>query len=185
ESRRLESRRLESHDMERLRMLVYDDMEAHFLYCWHHLTEEEQEALALLPGEVPVPAVEQLKKWGLVVERGGQHQIFSPLFETFVRDRAGLLRLDLPQRQVYVAGRAIDLTPSQYAVLRLLAAHPGQLVSYEELAQEVWPGEYYEGPERTKVLVSKLRERLGPAGTCVQNRRGFGYVLELAGVCGE
>ena len=119
---------------------------------------------------------------GLVVEHGGQNQIYSTLLETFVRDRAGLLRLDLPQRQVYVSGRAIDLTPSHYAALRLLAAHPGRLVSYKELAQEVWPGECYEGSERTKVLVSKLRERLGPAGKCIENRRGFGYVLELAGI---
>ena len=181
-SRRLESRRLESHDMERLQMVVYDDMEAHFLYCWHHLAEGEQEALASLPSETLMPAMEQLIKLGLVVEQGGQYQIFSPLFETFVRDRAGLLRLDLPQRQVYVSGRAIDLTPSHYAALRLLAAHPGRLVSYKELAQEVWPGECYEGSERTKVRVSKLRERLGPAGKCIENRRGFGYVLELAGI---
>jgi DNA-binding response OmpR family regulator len=55
----------------------------------------------------------------------------------------------------------------------------GQLVSYEELEKEIWPGELYEGPERIKGLISKLRSALGPAGECIENRRGFGYVLEL------
>ena len=50
----------------------------------------------------------------------------------------------------------------------------------EQLEQAVWPGEFYQGPDRVKGLVSKLRAALGPAAQCVENRRGFGYVLEWA-----
>jgi len=176
---------LEPRDIERLQSAVYEDMESHFLYCWHHLTQKEQEVLVSLPSESRTPAVERLIQLGLVVEESGCCRPFSPLFAVFVSRqslpdilRAGPLRFDLRQRQVSVGDHPVDLSPSQYVALRFMVERLGQLVSYEELEQEIWPGEVYQGPERIKGLISKLRTALGLAGEYIGNRRGFGYVLE-------
>jgi hypothetical protein len=181
-----EKGKLDSHYMKRLRSAVYEDMEGHFLYCWHHLTQKEQETLASLPSESRTPAVERLIQIGLVVEEERYYRPFSPLFATFVNRqplpnvlRAGPLRFDLHQRQVYVDDCPVDLSPSQYVALRFMIERPGRLAPYEELEQEIWPGELYQGPERIKGLISKLRTALGPAGEYIENRRGFGYVLIL------
>lgn len=181
-----EKGRLEPREVERLQSTVYEDMEGHFLYCWHQLTRSEQEILASLPSESCTPAMERLTQLGLVVEEEGHYRPFSPLFTIFVSRqslpnilRAGPLRFDLHQRQVSVDDRPVDLSPSQYVVLRLMVERAGQLLLYEELEKEIWPGELYQGPERIKGLISKLRSALGPAGECIENRRGFGYVLEL------
>lgn len=181
-----EKGKLEPRDVERLQSSVYEDMEGHFLDCWHHLTQKEQETLVSLPGESRTPTMERLIQLGLVVQEGERYQPFSPLFTIFVSRqslpnilRAGPLRFDLHQRQVSVDDRPVDLSPSQYVALRSMVERAGQLVSYEELEKEIWPGELYQGPERIKGLISKLRSALGPAGECIGNRRGFGYVLEL------
>jgi DNA-binding response OmpR family regulator len=123
---------------------------------------------------------------GLVVKREGSYRPLSPLFATFVKRqplpnilRAGPLRFDLRQHQVYVSDQAVDLSPSQYVALRLLTEQAGRLVSYEELAREIWPDEHYQESGRIKGLVSKLRNSLGPAGEHIENRRGLGYVLGL------
>lgn len=177
---------LGSRDMKRLRSAAYEDMEGHFLYCWHHLTQKEQETLASLPSESRTLILERLIQLALVVEEKRRYQPFSPLFAAFVKRqslpsilRAGPLRFDLPQRQVYVNDLPVDLSPSQYVALRLMAESLGQLVLYEELEQEIWPEEFYQGPERVKGLISKLRTALGPAGEYIENRRGLGYVLNF------
>lgn len=181
-----QKRSLEPRGMEGLQSAVYEDMEGHFLYCWHHLTQREREALVSLPSESRTPAVERLIQLGLVVEERGYYRPFSPLFAVFISRqslpdvlRAGPLRFDLRQRQVSVNDHPIDLSPSQYVALRLMVERSGQLVSYEELEQEIWPEEVYQGPERIKGLISKLRTALGLVGEYIGNRRGFGYVLEL------
>lgn len=177
---------LEPRDMKRLQSAVYEDMESHFLYCWHQLAQKEQETLASLPSDARTPAVERLMQLGLVVEEEGRYRPFTPLFAAFVSRqplssvlRAGTLRFDLALRQVYVNDLPVDLSPSQYVALRFMVENLGQSVSYEELERELWPGELYQGPERIKGLISKLRTALGPAGECIENRRGFGYVLGL------
>jgi len=181
-----EKGRLGPRDIMRLQSAVYEDMESHFLYCWHQLAQKEQETLASLPSEAHTPAVERLMQLGLVVEEKGRYRPFSPLFATFVSRqpmssilRAGSLRFDLAQRQVYVNDLPVDLSPSQYVALRFMVENLGQSVSYEELERELWPGELYQGPERIKGLISKLRTALGPAGEYIENRRGYGYVLGL------
>jgi len=177
---------LGSRDMNKLRSAVYEDMEGHFLYYWHHLTPKEQEILASLPSESCTPAIERLIELGLVVGKEELYRPFSPLFTTFVRRqqlpnilRSGPLRFDLRQRQVYVDDRPLDLTPSQYLALRLMVERSGQLVLYEDLEQEIWPKEQYQGPARVKGLISKLRTALGPVGENIKNRRGFGYMLKM------
>jgi DNA-binding response OmpR family regulator len=76
--------------------------------------------------------------------------------------RAGDVTLDRSAHTVTVAERAIDLTPSEFAILATLMAAPGQVFSRLDLLDRV-SGEAYEGYERTiDVHIRNLRTKLEP-----------------------
>jgi two-component system KDP operon response regulator KdpE len=74
--------------------------------------------------------------------------------------RAGDVEIDLSARSVRKRGEPVKLTPTEYALLRLLARHPGRVLTQRQLLQEVW------GPNATgqthylRVYVAHLREKL-------------------------
>jgi DNA-binding response OmpR family regulator len=74
--------------------------------------------------------------------------------------RAADIVLDRAGRTVQVAGRAVDLTPSEFAILATLMAAPGQVFSRLDLLDRV-SGEAYEGYERTiDVHIRNLRTKI-------------------------
>ena len=73
----------------------------------------------------------------------------------------GDLTVDYAGRQVILAGRPIQLTPTEYRMLAELSANAGRVLTYEHLLDQVW-GERGDGqvsPMRT--IVGKLRRKLG------------------------
>jgi DNA-binding response OmpR family regulator len=76
--------------------------------------------------------------------------------------RAADIVLDRIRRTVVVGDRAIDLTPSEFAILATLMAAPGQVFSRLDLLDRV-SGEAYEGYERTiDVHIRNLRTKIEP-----------------------
>jgi DNA-binding response OmpR family regulator len=76
--------------------------------------------------------------------------------------RAADIVLDRAGRTVTVAGRSVDLTPSEFAILATLMAAPGQVFSRLDLLDRV-SGEAYEGYERTiDVHIRNLRTKIEP-----------------------
>jgi len=73
---------------------------------------------------------------------------------------SGRLRIDRETREVRVAGRVERLTPTEYAVLELLARYAGKIVTRERLLREVWgpAGEAEEG--NLRVYVNSLRKKI-------------------------
>jgi len=55
---------------------------------------------------------------------------------------SGAVRLDQAHRHVSVAGRAVDLTPTEYELLRYLLAHAGKVITYPTLLRVIWGDEY-------------------------------------------
>jgi two-component system response regulator VanR len=77
-----------------------------------------------------------------------------------VRKIAGL-RLDPFRREVYRDGRYIALTRKQFAVLEVLVAAEGGVVSAEELLERVWDENADPFTSAVRITVSALRKRLG------------------------
>jgi two-component system KDP operon response regulator KdpE len=76
---------------------------------------------------------------------------------------AGPLELDAATHVVTVAGRAIELTPREFEILRVLLANAGRLVTKGRLLRAVW-GEAYRGEDSyVYVHVSQLRRKLAAA----------------------
>jgi two-component system, OmpR family, KDP operon response regulator KdpE len=73
---------------------------------------------------------------------------------------AGSLVLDAVAHQVTIHGQAVDLTPREYEVLRVLLGHRGRLVTRGRLLRAVW-GQAYAGEDHyVHVYVSQVRRKL-------------------------
>ena len=75
--------------------------------------------------------------------------------------RHGDLVLDAAQRRAWRAGRPIDLAPKEFAVLELLLAAQGRVVSAEELLERVWDENADPFTAAVKITVSRVRAKLG------------------------
>jgi DNA-binding response OmpR family regulator len=92
--------------------------------------------------------------------------------------RVGALELDPASRAVLVGGRPIDLTQTEFSLLRVLASAPTTVHTKAELLRTVWG---YRSVNETRTLDShacRLRAKLGVDGTrYVLNVWGVGYRL--------
>ncbi|MBX3200529.1 MAG: response regulator transcription factor [Labilithrix sp.] len=89
--------------------------------------------------------------------------------------RLGTLAIDPIARRVTVAGRAVDLTTRELALLTYLVQHTGRAVSRSELLQKVWSTSFDRASNVVEVHVKNLREKLGDQETLIQTVRGVGY----------
>ncbi len=89
-----------------------------------------------------------------------------------------VIRYDL--RRVTVAGRPVDLTVTEYELLRVLSLDAGRVVTYGSLFRQAWSGrERSSGvPKLVRAVVKRLRDKLGDDATrpaYILNERGVGY----------
>jgi two-component system KDP operon response regulator KdpE len=73
----------------------------------------------------------------------------------------GRLRVDMGLREVTLDGLALTLTRKEYALLALLARHAGRVVTQPQLLREVWGPTHQEDTHYLRILVGKLRQKLG------------------------
>lgn len=92
---------------------------------------------------------------------------------------AGALRIDLVNRRVFVENQEVHLTPTEYDLLRLLATHPGKVMTHRAILSAVWGSEYSEMDHYVRVFVNQLRKKLheNPARNVryILNEPGVGY----------
>lgn len=86
------------------------------------------------------------------------------------------VRVDLDARIVLVAGEPVVLTTKEFAVLAVLARHPGSAVSRQLIMYEVWGAADVGVSRSLDVHVATARAKLGRPGL-LQTIRGFGYRL--------
>ena len=94
-----------------------------------------------------------------------------------LRLRVGDVVIDLDGHRVVRGERPVELTPTEFAILGLLAEHPGRVVTREHLTDVVWDGEEV-GANALEQHVAGLRRRLeiDGASRIVHTVRGVGYV---------
>jgi two-component system KDP operon response regulator KdpE len=76
--------------------------------------------------------------------------------------RVGGLVVDLDRRLVTVDGGKVQLTPIEFDLLRVLAAHEGKLLTHRMLLREVWGPAYTTESHYLHVHVSHLRRKIEP-----------------------
>lgn len=73
----------------------------------------------------------------------------------------GRLQIDLSRREVRLDGAVLVLTRKEYALLALLLQHAGRVVTQPQLLRELWGPDHQEDTHYLRVLVGKLRQKLG------------------------
>ncbi|HWH26407.1 MAG TPA: response regulator transcription factor [Pseudolysinimonas sp.] len=95
-----------------------------------------------------------------------------------VRELAGV-RLDPFRREVYRNGRYVALTRKQFAVLEVLLAAEGGVISAEDLLERAWDENADPFTNAVRITVSALRKRLGEPWVIV-TVPGVGYRIDAA-----
>jgi two-component system, OmpR family, response regulator RegX3 len=93
---------------------------------------------------------------------------------------AGTVRIDLARHLVTVRGDPVNLTRSEFQVLRLLAGRPGQVFSRQEIMEELWQSEFSGDVRACDVHISNLRQKIErdpQEPELVLTVRGVGYKL--------
>ena len=121
---------------------------------------------------------------------------FSPT-ELVARVRAALRRHEEPEpfalgelaihydrREVTVTGRAVDLTATEYELLRVLSLNAGRVVPFDTLLDRVWAGRSGADANTVRIFVKQLRDKLGDRAdhpVWIFNQRGVGYRMARPG----
>ena len=73
---------------------------------------------------------------------------------------SGPVSIDLARHLVTVRGKPVNLTRSEFQVLRLLAENPGQVFSRKEIMEELWQTEFRGDVRACDVHISNLRQKV-------------------------
>lgn len=86
------------------------------------------------------------------------------------------VRLDTAARLVWVNDEPVDLTTTEFDLLRVLAEHRGMVLSREQLLDKVWGGDYFGEIRVVDVHLGHVRQKLGV--DVIATVRGVGYRFE-------
>lgn len=91
---------------------------------------------------------------------------------------SGNLKINFQSHQVSIDGEIIELTATEFSLLRELSSHSGQVMTHRTLLHTVWGAEYGDEKEYVRVFVNRLRQKLGddPASPkFIKTEAGVGY----------
>jgi two-component system KDP operon response regulator KdpE len=91
-----------------------------------------------------------------VILRRSNRTVDEPVFEM------GDLKVDLPRRLVFLNGQEVDLTPTEYDIIRVLVQHAGRVLTHRQILREVWGIPYETETHLLRVNVSNLRRKIEP-----------------------
>jgi two-component system KDP operon response regulator KdpE len=101
--------------------------------------------------------------------------VAEPLFTT------GSLTVDLGRRIVTIRNEEVQLTPTEYDLLRLLVVHAGKVLTHNQILKQIWGIAYLEQPHVLRVNISNLRRKIEADASRPQyivTEPGVGYRLK-------
>ncbi len=92
----------------------------------------------------------------------------------------GYLSVDLHRRHVYVEGRKVHLTPTEFKLLAVLMENAGRVVQQTDLLEQVWGREYLDDIYYPRVYISQLRRKIerdaaNPEYILTEHRVGYRF----------
>ena len=92
----------------------------------------------------------------------------------------GELAIDYERRHVTLAGNSVELTPTEYELLRVLSLNAGRVVTYSSLLRQAWSDRdrISADGKLVRAVVKRLRDKLGDDAdrpVYILNERGVGY----------
>ncbi|MFC1974848.1 response regulator [Chloroflexota bacterium] len=109
-----------------------------------------------------------------VALRHASQTTIEPIFTT------SDLAVDLTRRLVMVADQEIQLTPTEYDLLKLLVTHAGKVLTHQQILRQVWGVGYANELHLLRVNMSNLRRKIEPdpaRPSYIRTEPGVGYRL--------
>lgn len=107
------------------------------------------------------------------------HLYLQPIETEVEQLQFGDMTLNLANRTVYRNGRTIDLTVKEFELLRYLMEHPREVMTREQILENVWGYDFMGESNVIEVYIRYLRLKIEDEGDkrLIQTVRGVGYVL--------
>ncbi len=90
-----------------------------------------------------------------------------------------ILKIDVDKFEVFVNNLKLDLTTTEFRLLKLFAEKPGRVYSRDQILDYLWGNDKIVIDRTVDVHIKNLREKLGEAGLYLKNIRGVGYKFEI------
>ena len=90
----------------------------------------------------------------------------------------GSITIDEDKIQVSVNDKIVNLTATEFKLLKILINNKGRVCSREQLLDNLWGDEKIVIDRTIDVHIKHLRDKLGPAGKMIKNMRSFGYKIQ-------
>lgn len=91
--------------------------------------------------------------------------------------RVGEMSIDPEAFEVRVGEERVELTPTEFRILLLLASRKGKVFSRQEILDSLWGYDKVVVDRTVDVHIKNLREKLGSAARFIKNVRGVGYKI--------
>jgi two-component system OmpR family response regulator len=90
----------------------------------------------------------------------------------------GEIKIDEDAHDVYVNGQIVDLSPTEYQLLRFLMSNPNRVLSKEQIIDHVWHYDFNGEMGIVESYISYLRKKLDPVTSepLIKTKRGVGYM---------
>lgn len=88
------------------------------------------------------------------------------------------LLVDLDRKSVSIDSVPIELTKTEFEILRLLLENSPHVYSRDEILSKVWSEDVIVLGRTVDVNITRLRKKLGEYGSCIVTRHGYGYCFE-------
>ena len=162
------------------------------------------ELLEAVPGLADLPVI-FISAYGRdetiarALEAGAEDYVVKPFSQTELTARIGAalrrrahpdlfvlgeLTIDYTHRRVTLGGHPLDLTATEYELLRVLSLGAGRVATYDALLRQVWSGRSHANPKLVRAYVRRLRRKLGDETTqptYILTERGVGYRMPRRG----
>ncbi len=89
-----------------------------------------------------------------------------------------ILHIDLQKYEVYLNNKKLNLTSTEFKIIKLLATRKSWVYSRNQILDHLWGNDKIVVDRTVDVHIRNLRTKLGPAGKFIKNIRSVGYKIE-------
>jgi len=118
----------------------------------------------------PFSVREVLARVKAVLGRTSTHQVAQEL-------RYEGLVMDLSNMSVIVDGEPVNLTKTEFELLKLFLENRGRVFSRQDMLDKVWPRDVIVTDRTVDVNITRMRKKIGRYSSCIVTRHGFGYLF--------
>lgn len=95
---------------------------------------------------------------------------------------AGEIRMDQDTHEVTVGDSTLELSPTEFKLLRYMMLNPNRVLSKSQILDHVWEYDFNGDAGIVESYISYLRRKIDPIASepMIQTKRGFGYMLRVS-----